>query len=152
MSATASAPQFSRLFLRRIQGDLRDLDQNRMEFAQAIQDESNIKLFYFLLRPLEEPYIGGLFIGKIELPDDYPKSPGSFYMLTPNGRFSINSKICLTNSSYHKENWTPIWSIRNMILGVISIFVTDDTSGISHIKDTAVNRRKFAGDSIQYNL
>jgi ubiquitin-conjugating enzyme E2 J2 len=152
MSATASAPQFSRLFLRRIQGDLRDLDQNRMEFAQAIQDESNIKLFYFLLRPLEEPYIGGLFIGKIELPDDYPKSPGSFYMLTPNGRFSINSKICLTNSSYHKENWTPIWSIRNMILGFISIFMSDDTTGISHIKDTIQSRKRMAAESINYNM
>ena len=141
-----------RLFLKRIQGDLKDLNKNRAEFFQAIQDESNIKLFYFLLRPLDEPYTGGLYIGKIELPDDYPKSPGSFYMLTPNGRFATGSKICLTNSSYHKENWTPIWSIRNMVLGVSSIFIADDTTGISHIKDTPTNRKKMATNSIQFNI
>ncbi len=141
-----------RLFLRRIQGDVKDLDKNRMDFVQAIQDIDNVKLFYFMLRPLDEPYIGGLFIGKIELPDDYPKTPGSFYMLTPNGRFDINKKICLTNSSYHKENWTPSWSIRNMIMGVASIFIADDTTGISHIKDTKENRKKFASDSINFNL
>jgi ubiquitin-protein ligase len=141
-----------RLFLRRIQGDVKDLDKNRMDFVQAIQDIDNVKLFYFMLRPLDEPYIGGLFIGKIELPDDYPKTPGSFYMLTPNGRFDINKKICLTNSSYHKENWTPSWSIRNMIMGVASIFIADDTSGISHIRDTKENRKKMAAESIQFNL
>jgi ubiquitin-protein ligase len=141
-----------RLFLRRIQGDVKDLDRNRNNFVQGIQDNENIKLFYFMLRPLEAPYAGGLFMGKIELPDDYPKTPGTFYMLTPSGRFAINAKICLTNSSYHKENWTPIWSIRNMIVGIISIFVADDTTGISHIKDTTANREKFAKESIEFNL
>jgi ubiquitin-protein ligase len=141
-----------RLFLRRIQGDVKDLDRNRNNFVQGIQDNENIKLFYFMLRPLEAPYAGGLFMGKIELPDDYPKTPGTFYMLTPSGRFAINAKICLTNSSYHKENWTPIWSIRNMIVGIISIFVADDTTGISHIKDTVANREKFAKESIEFNL
>lgn len=149
--STSTAPM-SRLFLRRIQGDIKDLDRNRMEFAQAIQDEQNIKLFYFMLRPKDEPYNGGYYIGKIELPDDYPKTPGTFYMLTPSGRFTINSKICLTNSSYHKENWTPIWSIRNMIIGVASIFVADDTTGISHIKDTSTNRKRMAQESIAYNM
>jgi ubiquitin-protein ligase len=141
-----------RLFLRRLQGDVKDLDKNRMDFVQAIQDIDNVKLFYFMLRPLDEPYIGGLFMGKIELPDDYPKTPGSFYMLTPSGRFEINKKICLTNSGYHKENWTPSWSIRNMIVGVASIFIADDTTGISHIKDTKENRKKMATDSVQFNL
>ena len=133
-----------RLFLRRIQGDVKDLNRNRAEFVQAVQDPDNIKIFYFMLRPLDEPYVGGLFIGRIELPDEYPKKAGSFYMLTPNGRFKTNDKICLTNSSYHGESWTPSWSIRNMILGVASIFITDDTTGISHIKDTPQNRKEFA--------
>ena len=146
-----TTPTLSRLFLKRIQGDIKDLDKNRMEFAQAIQDENNIKLFYFVLKPKDEPYTGGMYMGKIELPDDYPKTPGTFYMLTPSGRFNINSKICLTNSSYHKESWTPIWSIRNMIIGFISIFMSDDTTGISHIKDTPQNRKRMANESINYN-
>jgi ubiquitin-conjugating enzyme E2 J2 len=139
-------------FLKRIIGELKDLYKNKTDFFQAIQDEDNIKLFYFVLRPRDEPYVGGLFIGKIELPNDYPKSPGSFYMLTPNGRFMTNQKICLTNSNYHKENWTPIWSIRNMVLGVASIFISDDTNGISHIRDSFENRKNFSKNSVQYNI
>ena len=149
---TMTEPTLSRLFIRRIDGDKKDLDKNRMEFAQAIQDENNIKIFYFLLKPKDSPYTGGMYIGKIELPDDYPKKPGTFYMLTPNGRFTINSKICLTNSSYHLESWSPIWSIRNMILGFISIFLADDTTGISHIKDTPANRKLMAQESIKFNM
>ena len=42
-----TTPTLSRLFLKRIQGDIKDLDKNRMEFAQAIQDENNIKLNFF---------------------------------------------------------------------------------------------------------
>ena len=51
--------------------------------------------------PTDEPYLGGYYIGKIELPVDYPAKAGDFYMLTPNGRFDINKKICLTNSSVY---------------------------------------------------
>lgn len=149
---TTPEPVMSRLFLKRIQGDVKDLTRNRMDFVHAIQDEQNIKLFYFILRPKDTPYTNGLYMGKIELPDDYPKTPGTFYMLTPSGRFEINTKICLTNSSYHKESWTPIWSIRNMIIGVSSIFVADDTTGISHIKDTPKNRLQMASESISFNM
>jgi pentapeptide MXKDX repeat protein len=86
------------------------------------------------------------------LPNDYPTNPGDFMMLTPNGRFQINSKICLTNSGYHKESWTPIWNIRNMLKGFISIFNSDVEHGISHIKDSLEQRKNYAHNSIEYNL
>lgn len=145
---------------KRLRNELKDLKKNKLDFAQAIQDETNKFIFYFLLvGDKEDPkskettghYTGGYYIGKIILPPTYPDKPGDFMMLTPNGRFSVNSKICLTNSGYHSESWSPIWSIRNMILGFASIFYVDLDKGISHIKMTKSERLKMASESIDWN-
>ena len=97
-------------------------------------------------------YKGGRYIGRIEVPADYPKNPGNFFMLTPSGRFEIGKKICLTNSGYHKESWSPMWNLKNMVIAFASIFGDDTTSGISHIKRTPAERKEMAAKSMQYNL
>jgi ubiquitin-protein ligase len=138
---------------KRLRNELKDLKKNKLDFAQAIQDDTNKFIFYFLLKgDPDSDYDKGMYLGKIMLPENYPAKPGDFMMLTPNGRFTINTKICLSNSGYHSESWTPIWSIRNMIIGFSSIFNSDIEHGISHIKDTSANRKKFAIDSVLYNL
>ena len=72
-------------------------------------------------------------------------------MLTPSGRFEIEKAICMTNSHYHPEHTSAAWNINSMIIAFISIFIADDTTGISHIKDTAANRKKMANTSYYYN-
>lgn len=138
---------------KRLRNELKKLQKENLGFAQAIQDEKNQFLFYFLLKGDDDSdYKGGYYIGKIELPKDYPASPGDFYMLTGNGRFEIGHKICLSNSGYHKDSWTPSWDITNMLIGFMSIFNDDTEHGISHIKDSPEKRRMFAKQSISYNL
>jgi ubiquitin-protein ligase len=138
---------------KRLVGELKDLNKNRVNYYQVLQDETNKFLFYFLLRGEEKTdYEGGYYLGKIELPSDYPSKPGFFFMLTPNGRFVIDKKICLTNSGFHTESWNTIWSIRNMMLGFYSIFSADDTTGIAHIKESKEKRSIKAQNSINYNL
>ena len=73
-------------------------------------------------------------------------------MLTPSGRFKINDAICLTNSHYHPESATPTWNINSMMIAFISIMMADDTTGISHIKDTKENRKRYAKESFDYNV
>lgn len=143
----------SRLTEKRLIGEMRDLRKNKLDFAQAIQDEKNPFIFHFLLKGADDTdYAGGYYIGDIILPTNYPEKPGDFIMRTPNGRFSIGSKICLTNSGYHAESWTPMWTIRNMTIAFISIMMVDDTTGISHIKESPEERRFKARNSIAYNL
>src|SRR5579872_1282399 len=88
------------LTARRLAGEIRQLERNREPYYQVVQDEKNPFLFYFCYHNTDtkSPYCGGYYIGKIDLPNDYPKNPGNFYMLTPSGRFDVNAKICLTNS------------------------------------------------------
>ena len=139
--------------LKRIKGELKLLEKNREPFYQVIQDEKNELNFYFLIRgDSSSAYNGGYYIGKIVLPQDYPQKPGDFYMLTPSGRFAIDKKICLTNSGYHRENWTPMWNITNMVVAFVSIFTADDTDGISHIRETFEARQHKARTSLDYNL
>ena len=141
-----------RIAQKRLIGEMNDLNKNRVHCYQVIQDLSNPHLFYFLLRGNDDDdYAGGYYLGKIELPKDYPKTPGFFYMLTPSGRFTTDSKICLTNSGYHLETWTAMWSIRLMMLGFFSIFCSDDTTGISHIRESSATRKQKAQNSINFN-
>ena len=141
------------LTTKRLKGELQKLEKERESYYQVVQDDTDPLLFYFLLRGASDSvYKGGYYIGKIVLPKDYPTNPGDFYMLTPSGRFSINTKICLTNSGYHKESWTPMWNISNMVIGFVSVFLTDTTAGISHIKETPAARKNHAALSMAYNL
>ena len=132
-------------------GELKILNQNRTNFVQGIQDPEDYKMFYFLMRPDDEPYKGGLYIGQIQISDEYPTKAPVFKMLTPSGRFEIDKAICLTNSHYHPEHSTAAWNINSMIIAFISIFIADDTTGISHIKDTKENRKRMALESYNYN-
>jgi hypothetical protein len=58
----------------------------------------------------------------------------------------------LTNSGYHKESWSPVWTIEQMLIGFYSIFIVDLDHGISHIKQTPQERKILAENSIPYNL
>jgi ubiquitin-conjugating enzyme E2 J2 len=145
--------KLSTLAEKRLHNEIKDLIKNKSDCVQAIQDETNKLIFYFLLRgDKDSDFKGGYYIGKIILHPDYPNKPGDFMMLTPNGRFSTDRKICLSNTGYHSESWNPLWSIRNSLLGIYSIWMDDKENGISHIHDSPATRRKYASDSMAYNL
>jgi ubiquitin-conjugating enzyme E2 J1 len=43
-------------------------------------------------------------------------------VMTPNGRFELNKKICISFTSYHEELWQPAWGIRTAIIGLQGFF------------------------------
>lgn len=139
--------------MKRLQNELKLLTREPMEYIETYPDENNMFLWYFLVRgPEKSDYEGGCYIGKIMLSAGYPKTPVDFMMLTPNGRFAINSKICLTNSGYHADQWTPMWNMRVILLAFLSIMLADDTTGISHIKESPYERKQKASNSLNYNI
>ena len=117
----------------------------------AEPDESNIlKWFYVIRGPSETPYEGGLYIGKLIFPSEYPMKAPSIHMLTPSGRFQINTKICMSMSDFHPESWNPMWSVATIIQGVQSFMASDElTTG--GLKASAADRKKFAKLSMAYN-
>ena len=142
----------SMLTAKRLKAEVLNLEKCREGYYQVIQDEQDPLLFYFLLKgDSDSVYNKGYYMGKIVLPSNYPTEPGDFYMLTPSGRFTINTKICLTNSAYHKDTWSPTWNISNMVIGMVSVFLSDSTSGISHIKESKQDRKLKAVNSVKFN-
>lgn len=77
------------------------------------------------------------------------KAP-SIYMLTPSGRFQINTKICMSMSDFHPESWNPLWSVATIIQGVQSFMASDElTTG--GLKASVSDREQFAKLSAEYN-
>jgi ubiquitin-protein ligase len=138
--------------LKRLHNELKDIHKNKLSYAQVVQDEENVLLFYFLIKGEDGgQYEGGYYIGKLLLPPTYPNKPVDYVMLTPSGRFEINKKICVTNSGYHSNMWTPCWTIKQMLIGFYSIFIDDAEGGIAHIRESAEQRRIKAKESFDYN-
>ena len=138
--------------LKRLKQDMKLLKKYPSKYIHAIPDESNILVWYFLIiGPDDSQYKDGHFIGKIMHHKEYPQKPPDYMMLTPNGRFLTDKKICITNSGYHSDLWSPSWSITALLQGFLSVFLADDDNGISHIKQTKEQRHSHSIKSIDFN-
>ncbi len=145
-------PQLSSICTKRLMGDVKMLMKDPLEYIEAVPDEKDMLTWYFLIKgPEFSDYKGGYYIGKIMHDPDYPFKPPNFMMLTPSGRFIPDNKICLSNSGYHKDEWSAMWNIKTILTGFLSIMLDDIEHGISHIRDSKKNRAQMANDSIEYN-
>jgi hypothetical protein len=76
--------------------------------------------------------------------------------MTPNGRFEVKRKICLTNSANHQADWAPAaWNLITLLEGFSSVWHSDikeDKIGISHIPNTPDSEiRRLAQESVLSN-
>lgn len=83
--------------------------------------EDNLFVWHFTVRgPKGTDFAGGIYHGRISLPPEYPFKPPSIMLLTPNGRFETNKKICLSLTAHHPEHWQPAWGIRTILEALIA--------------------------------
>lgn len=73
--------------------------------------------FYVVIGPENTQYEGGMYLGKLIFPRDFPYKPPSIYMVTPNGRFKTNTRLCLSMSDFHPDTWNPAWSVSTILTG-----------------------------------
>ena len=137
---------------KRFANEKKMLEQEPLHYSTAYPDEENPLIWYFIIIGQEDTdYYGGKYIGKITHSTKYPVEPPAYEMFTPSGRFEILKNICLTNSGFHKNEWSSTWNIKTILIAFNSILYADDTTGISHIKRTKEERIKLAQDSDEYN-
>ena len=108
-----------------------------------MQDEL-FEWHFTIAGPPDTAFEGGRFHGRIVMPPDYPMKPPDVYLSTPNGarhrlphtlhnsrshsglcgtgRFETNTKICLSYTSFHPEEWQPAWGVRTMLDALTGIF------------------------------
>ncbi|KAI9517147.1 hypothetical protein NQZ68_008403 [Dissostichus eleginoides] len=114
--------------------------------AQPLED--NLFEWHFSVRgPPDSDFDGGVYHGRIVLPPEYPMKPPSIILLTPNGRFEVGKKICLSISGHHPETWQPSWSIRTALIAIIGFMPTKGEGAIGSLDYTPEERRALAKKS-----
>lgn len=147
----------NRITVKRINGEMKQFIKNKSDDIMIYHNNDNILEIYFKFKGMEDTdYCDGEYICKIEHHPEYPVKAPNLYILTPSGRFEINRKLCLTNTSYHQESWAPAgWSLESFIQAFISVFHSDSSSdriGIGHIKvKDSARTKNFAKKSKTYN-
>jgi len=113
---------------------------------------SNILEWHYVVRgPEKSPYDGGHYHGKLVFPSEFPFKPPSIYMITPNGRFKTNTRLCLSISDYHPDTWNPAWSVSTILTGLLS-FMLEKSPTLGSIETTLTEKRYLAEQSAEFNL
>lgn len=119
-------------------------DQNMYGY-QARPSEDDIFEWHFIFHGAPgTDFSGGVYTGRINLPGEYPFKPPEIRLVTPNGRFELNKKICLSISNYHPEHWQPSWDIRTIITALIAFMPSEGGGAIGSLDYPPEDRRKLA--------
>lgn len=135
--------------LRRLQKEYASLRNDPIPSATVRPLESNYLHAHILLHGpafYETPYEGGTYHAVLQFPKNYPLGPPSVIMRTPSGRFKPNTKICMSMSDFHPEDWCPAWSIRTIVLGLVS-FMNSNELTTGGMEASARDRIRLAKES-----
>ncbi|KAJ9559444.1 hypothetical protein OSB04_014058 [Centaurea solstitialis] len=131
--------------VKRILQELKEMQSNPTDDFMSLPLEENIFEWQFAIRgPSETEFEGGIYHGRIQLPSEYPFKPPSFMLLTPNGRFETQTKICLSISNHHPEHWQPSWSVRTALTALIAFMPTDPKGALGSLDYKKEERRILA--------
>lgn len=136
----------------RLRNDLMKLNLDPPEFIHAAPNPRNIFEWYYVLEgPPGTPYYRGMYLGMLKFPKEYPFKPPTIMMLTPNGRFQTNTRLCLSISDFHPESWNPAWTVTTILVGVLS-FMTGNQASFGSMNSSQTTRQQFAENSISWCL
>ena len=109
--------------------------------------ENNMHMWHFTLKGVSgSDFDGGIYHGHLQLPPDYPLNPPDIFFHNDNGRFAKNTKICLNITGYHKESWSPVWSIRKMMEALCAYMLINEP-GVGSLTEPPAQRKKMAKSS-----
>lgn len=142
----------SAMATKRLRKEYMAIQKKPVENIQAAPLESNILEWHYVIKGTKDsPYAGGFYHGKLKFPPQYPMKPPSVLMLTPNGRFHPNRRLCLSMSDFHPETWNPMWSVSSILTGLYS-FMLDNAPTMGSMEASKAKRRRFAEESLEYNV
>lgn len=137
--------------IQRLRKEYKDISTKPIENMVARPLEENIHEWHYVIEGTPEtPYEGGRYHGIITFPSEYPMKPPKIIMLTPNGRFQTQTRLCLSMSDFHPETWNPVWTVRTILLGLYS-FMLEDTPTTGCIITNDEYKKQAASESHAYN-
>ncbi len=136
----------------RLKQDYLRIVKDPVPYVTAHPLPSNILEWHYVVRgPDGTAYEGGLYHGKLSFPPEFPFKPPSIYMLTPNGRFKTNTRLCLSISDYHPDTWNPAWSVSTILTGLLS-FMLESNPTMGSIETSDYEKKVLAKQSWDVNL
>ncbi|KAI1726814.1 galactosyltransferase domain-containing protein [Ditylenchus destructor] len=136
----------------RLKKDYQKLMKDPVPYAIACPLSSNIlEWHYVVFGAPETPYEGGYYHGKLIFPADFPFRPPSIYMITPSGRFQVNTRLCLSISDFHPDTWNPSWTVSTIIMGLIS-FMNETSPTLGSLSTSDAEKRLLSRRSRDFNL
>ncbi len=137
--------------MRRLRNELQYLRRHELPNVVAVPEPSDLFTWHFCLFGLDGPFKDGFYYGRILIPHEYPLRPPNMFFVTPNGRFLVNTKICMSFTSYHPESWSSSWTIDKMLMGMIS-FMYEKTATFGSVDLPETEVRRLAQESAGFNL
>lgn len=117
-----------------------------------VRQDNFLEWEYLLIGADDTVYAGGVYHGRVRFTKEYPFKPPSIMMTTPNGRFEINKRLCLSISDFHPETWNPLWSVSTILLGISSFFYEDANTAGALVGVGDAEKRALARKSFEYNM
>lgn len=137
--------------LKRLTKEYKLIVENPPQFIEARPNEDNILEWHYIITgPPDTPYVNGQYHGTLTFPSDYPYKPPAIRMITPNGRFKENTRLCLSMSDYHPDLWNPGWSVATILTGLLS-FMTGEETTTGSIVTTVQQKKYYAAKSMEFN-
>ncbi|KAK4773155.1 hypothetical protein SAY87_028174 [Trapa incisa] len=131
--------------VKRILQEVKEMQSNPSDDFMSLPLEENIFEWQFAIKgPRDSEFDGGIYHGRIQLPSEYPFKPPSFMLLTPNGRFETQTKICLSISNHHPEHWQPSWSVQSALVALIAFMPTEPNGALGSLDYKKEERRTLA--------
>jgi ubiquitin-protein ligase len=98
-------------------------------------------------------YVGGEYLCRMVAPIDFPFNPPSFYFMTPNGLYEIETKVCISIGEYHKDQYRAALGMAGFANQLVSGLIgwKDMGGGINILQTTAAQKERLAEKSVEYN-
>ncbi|KAJ8575003.1 hypothetical protein ON010_g4214 [Phytophthora cinnamomi] len=152
VSVEVTSTMASVMATKRLRKEYLAMQRKPVDYIQAVPVESNILEWHYVITGTKgSPYEGGFYHGKLKFPPEYPMKPPSVMMITPNGRFKTNQRLCLSMSDFHPETWNPMWSVSSILTGLYS-FMLENQATLGSISTTDAQKRKYAAASLETQL
>jgi len=149
MSYGKGVARYPRVLLNYIRAEMQDPDP---EYRVFIPDTNNILELHFSVRgPSPGPFAGGLYHGRILMDPDFPYKPPHVQLMTKSGRFDTFHNICFSYTAFHPETWAAAGCMKNLIIGLQSLFEAYDEHAVGLIfKPDLKKCKELAAESRSY--
>ena len=132
------------------------------QFNKAIKTpEENIKyaisettplVWYALLHGIDDDFKHGEYLVRAELTAKFPYDPPWFYLMTPNGVYDIEKKVCIDIGGYHSQNFRAALGVGGFLKQLVSGLIGGIDHGISILHTSSAEKKQLALQSREYNL